>query len=292
MSTRSGLTFFLILVAVTFVLFFGWMLMDVYQAQPMMHKERVEKALNTPTIKEQLSRTQEALFQEFEQAMRIQGDTLNMERIQTPLMTQLEAYQDSTIQFLAAAKPGVDLPDEGTGELTDSAKFKLKILIIIAAGLLGGFARTRYKYLDEELMAAVEDLDEQTQSANKEIKERLDNVSAEDKEGLVPQATAVEMEADLTSMKEKLENLHDKVGKFKHNRARSEEQHSMVANLTFGLIASSLSILALDFINSKVLDFERNVDYFILWGWCILGAVFAKAWIQNLYDKIRDQTNQ
>lgn len=65
-----------------------------------------------------------------------------------------------------------------------------------------------------------------------------------------------------------------------------EKDEKETANLIFGLIAASLSMVALRAFDSTILTFDELTDYFIFWGWCVMGAVFAKSWILSIYKNI------
>ena len=58
-----------------------------------------------------------------------------------------------------------------------------------------------------------------------------------------------------------------------------------VVNFVYGILASSLSFLALKLFDSKILEFNSTNDYFIFWAFCILGTLFAKERIRSLFEK-------
>lgn len=131
------------------------------------------------------------------------------------------------------------------------------ILIVTFSGALGGFARTKY--------ALLEDLLEKLEVVKQSVNGVLPEENAKDKNKL---------NSDISELKESIE------------KAKNEDNEKVYVNIIFGIIASSLSFLALTTFNSKVLDFKSEIDYFIFLSWCLLGAVFAKNWIKSLYNRV------
>lgn len=141
------------------------------------------------------------------------------------------------------------------------------IFIVLISGALGGFARTKDK-LVEELFKDVEEAQE------------LMSQIGDGKGGLDTKMANV--------LSRKMNSINDKVISFRNKAEAGEEDNSekVIVNIIFGIIASSLSFLALITFSSKVLDFQSDIDYFIFLGWCLMGALFAKNWIKSLYNKI------
>jgi len=133
------------------------------------------------------------------------------------------------------------------------------LLIIIISGILGGFARTKY-YLVDDILKELETI-------QVSVKNNISYNTLENNE---------ELNQKLHSLTNRINDLKDK------------DNEKVTINIVFGIIASSLSMLALTTFSSKILDFQSEIDYFIFLGYCLLGAVFAKNWIKSLYDRINN----
>lgn len=70
-----------------------------------------------------------------------------------------------------------------------------------------------------------------------------------------------------------------------------EDPQKLLAYIIFGIIASSVSVLALRFFDSEILKFKYAIDYFIFGAFCLIGSVYAKDWILSLYNRINPRGN-
>lgn len=138
----------------------------------------------------------------------------------------------------------------------------LLISIILVCGMLGGIARTYYPLLDELKQAKQLQARATAQASGQGVGVRA----------LSPE----EVEVELKVLKEAVKQIEEK----------NKPSRVMFANLMFGIIASLLAFVAMEVFKSRVLDFKNVLDYFILAGWCTLGAVFAKKWLFAIHSKI------
>lgn len=136
-------------------------------------------------------------------------------------------------------------------------------LIVILAGIIGGWVRTKYD-LVKKIERTKEEVADKIESLTKDNNfERLNSLDNDEKDKLVAET------------KKNWENLNNTFTK-------SEVTNT---NLLFGIIASSVSILVLKVTDSNVLEFNEVLDYFILWSWCVLGAIYAKSTLEKVYFK-------
>lgn len=145
------------------------------------------------------------------------------------------------------------------------------IAIILATGALGGVVGPKFRLLDDHLEKSVADLEESVKSVNQKLTDSQNTV------GLLADPEVKNMINDTLS---KSENLINAI------QEKKEEKLPWWGYILFGVISATLSFIALDAFNSKILDFKSETDYFIFAGYCLLGAVFAKSWILRLYETI------
>lgn len=179
------------------------------------------------------------------------------------VLKMVEGNHKRTIQLIDSVQALKDdtifaLKKEHYQQKSKGLNVFLLIFIVLFAGILGGFARTNYSKL-EELETAVVGL-------RKMVEEK--NVQREETHRAL----------------EKIGKIQTEMKEIKKEGAGSGD--NVLINIIFGVIASSLSFIALTIFNSKLLDFQADIDYFIFWGWCVLGAIFAKNWIKTLYNQV------
>ncbi|WP_422081477.1 hypothetical protein [Ulvibacterium sp.] len=183
--------------------------------------------------------------------------------------------------------------------LTNTQKktnYTLIIAIVLLAGLLGGYARRYYPELKDVIKLAQE-ADQKAESLkskatdmkrNAEIFSRSYSSSTTIKSSFENEIKTLENETN--SIDIEAQNIKSEVNhllKTVQDLSEHSSDTSVLANLLFGIIASSLSFLALSATESKVLDFQSGTDYLILWGWCSLFAIFARNIIESIVNMIK-----
>ena len=138
----------------------------------------------------------------------------------------------------------------------------LLLTIVLVCGTIGGVARTYYPLL-VELKPVVQQRD-----------------AAEAKMQVAKESNSLEIMAETNAELSVLNRAVQQI------ELKNTPGRVMFTNLMFGLIASLLAFVAMEAFKSKVLDFINVLDYFILAGWCVLGAVFAKKWLFAIHAKI------
>ncbi|MDC8004304.1 hypothetical protein POV27_09595 [Aureisphaera galaxeae] len=177
--------------------------------------------------------------------------------------TILEAYKQTDDKI-----EDIEERDEELTKLK-APDYQLIIFIIILAGVIGGIARTNWpklKIIKEEV---------------EEVKETLTAVNS----GITianADALKTEMDDTIKKMNQAILDIEATIA------SNTEKSKTLGASILFGIIASSISILALTLTESKVLEFEKATDYFVLWAWCVLGAIFSKKWIEILYGRLEN----
>lgn len=149
------------------------------------------------------------------------------------------------------------------------------IAIVLGTGILGGLAGPRFSLLDDKTEKAVKEAKDKIVESKRQtdmLKETLNNTA-----GLQENAGLQDVISGYENANQKLEAAADDLEK------EAERKYAFVL---FGIIAAALSFVALNLFNSKILDFKTEIDYFIFAGYCVLGAVFAKKYIVQLYDAI------
>nr|WP_288934789.1 YEATS-associated helix-containing protein [uncultured Allomuricauda sp.] len=243
-------------------------------------KEKIKDL--TSSFKEMLSRKLESeemekLFQNEHVTFKIYKETIESfpNIMSAELSQKIEAILSARTDSLYMAKK--ELLSIKTKDAL-KPNFWLIALIILSAGILGGYARTGYQYL----MSIKDDLgDFKTDLLKMEnnISTTLNSINSDDIKTKLSLDTKT-----LQSIKVKADDIEKKIGDAIQKEANRVQ--TVRASVLFGIIASSISLLALNLTESKILEFESGIDYFILWGWCVLGAVYAKNWIANIYDRI------
>lgn len=182
------------------------------------------------------------------------------------------------------------------------------LVIIISSGVLGGFVRTKYWLLTDltaitnataNMKTALKNIETAVQTNNKEIENKSSNIQGaiqtEDKEHakniqqiVQTNSQAVKkavqrIEQPMVSFQESIENLKQEI--------KNNNTEQLIANMSISLIAATVAFFALHLFASKILDFQSDMDYFILSGCCMLAALFSKSWVEFLYDKFKQTTN-
>lgn len=147
----------------------------------------------------------------------------------------------------------------------------LIILIILTAGIIGGWARINYSLL----LPLKNDL-ENLIARMKSIKDEID-ISKTVRPEEVALTNAV------NQVRQKTDDFEQKVDDIINELPTKSQRVN--TSIVFGVIASSISLLALKLTDSSVLKFDGHIDYFILWAWCLLGAVYAKDSIERIYNR-------
>ena len=141
----------------------------------------------------------------------------------------------------------------------------LLILIILLSGVIGGFASTKYNLLEDHFVDNAKDqVAKVIESTNTFLMRNVDTSMSEEIE---------KYKKDIDILNKTLSDM------------QQQEGDKIKANIVFGIIASTLSFLALNTFGSKILDFQNDTDYFIFGGFGLIGAVFAKNWIKSIYEK-------
>jgi len=149
----------------------------------------------------------------------------------------------------------------------------LIIFIIVTAGIIGGWARMNYSILPplKNSMAELEKKMMAVLAKMKSINTERDDAGQTQLMADTVNNTETELKAITKEMKDILEQVPDPSTRY-------------YTSIVFGVIASSISLLALKFADSQVLKFEATIDYFVLWAWCLLGAVYAKDTLERVYN--------
>ncbi|TGV03386.1 hypothetical protein [Flavivirga rizhaonensis] len=157
-------------------------------------------------------------------------------------------------------------------KIKDKPNIWLIILIILSAGIIGGWARTNYS-----LLAPLQNNIAELEKKMKAILEEIKGVDSEAKEVRIKMLTlqASELNENTESLAKEIKSVLDEI---------PDPSKRVNTSIVFGVIASSISILALKLTDSQVLDFADTIDYFILWAWCLLGAVYAKDTLERVYN--------
>lgn len=146
------------------------------------------------------------------------------------------------------------------------------IAIILATGAVGGFVGSKFPLLGDNLIKDLTNVAEKSKSLTQNLKKNQHAIGLlDDPAGF--QNTIDQAESATTDLENKIQEL-------------KEEKLPWWGYILFGVISAALSFIALDAINSKILDFKFETDYFIFAGYCLLAAVFAKSWILRLYKTI------
>ncbi|MEM1001452.1 MAG: YEATS-associated helix-containing protein [Bacteroidota bacterium] len=187
-------------------------------------------------------------------------------------------------------------------ESETSINYPLIVLIIFVSGILGGYARRYYDDLEEigkevknyenmttNALAKIEQIPHLTETVAGQTRLRIEANDGNDT--LKPFAEAVDsglesLKADVTSLKKYFETLTAKIQAVKNNQ---EGNNNIFANLIYGIIAASFSILGLNMAKSSVLEFSSGTDYLILWGWATIFAIFSKSIVEALANNIKSK---
>ena len=156
--------------------------------------------------------------------------------------------------------------------------YQLIILIIVTAGIIGGIAKTTWSFLPE-VAAELKKIEKKLE----ECKSKLPPVSNDGDQNTREAINVLTRNIDFT-----INSTLNNIEKVIDNAVQDTKAKfsTYFASIIFGIIASSLAVLALNIIDSKILEFSKTTDYLVLWGWCILGAIYAKKWIEHLYGKL------
>lgn len=150
----------------------------------------------------------------------------------------------------------------------------LVALIILSAGLIGGWARINYGLL----LPLTNNLEELI-TKMRDIKKEID----ESKSATLDTRTNEVFARAAGQVGRKAEDFEERVNSILEDMPTREQR--IATSMIFGVIASSITLLALKTADSDVFKFEDNMDYFILWAWCLLGAIYAKDSIERIYKK-------
>lgn len=162
----------------------------------------------------------------------------------------------------------------------------LLVLIILLSGIIGGFAGTRYKDLEDNLAEAAKDFKAVNALTNQIEGTSATRSTGTDNDELVKQKEKIaELNAKIDTLNTNVTTLNEQIKALK-----TREGEKVTTNIVFGIIASTLSFIALRTFDSKVLDFQSYTDYFIFAGFGLLGSIFAKNWIRSIYDKAIPKT--
>lgn len=145
------------------------------------------------------------------------------------------------------------------------------LLIILSAGIIGGWARTKYSYL-VDLEINLNNLDK----TMKNITSRMSGIQRSGRNDENDTDATENTEQNIKKLNSEIENI------VKQTKEDPNEQEYV--NIVFGVIAASISILFLKISDSQVLKFESITDYFELWAWCLLGALYAKNTLIRIYN--------
>lgn len=145
------------------------------------------------------------------------------------------------------------------------APLKLCIIIIVC-GILGGLASGYYRYLEDMLQANNEVKQEALEM--KQLCEKFEN------QGITASEVKPMTEA-IQNVENKMEVLLDKI---------EEEKNKSVSRILFGVISSFFAVLILKAGDSKVLEFNTYLDYFVFACYCLLCALFSKKIIETLIN--------
>ena len=157
---------------------------------------------------------------------------------------------------------------------TNKTNIWLIILIILTAGIVGGWARVNYSLL----LPLANDLQDLI-AKMKGIKDEIDKTKSDD--GQRPAAAIFNRAAN--QVRQKTDDFEQKIDNILNELPTKKQRVN--TSIVFGVIASSITLLALKLTDSAVLKFNENIDYFILWAWCLLGAVYAKDSIERIYNR-------
>ena len=150
----------------------------------------------------------------------------------------------------------------------------LILLIILGAGIIGGWARMNYSLL-LPLKSNLEELEKKMIAILAKIKSGITSGDdAKDKSKISANAVS-QAQADTTKLAKEIRNILDEI---------PDASERLNTSIVFGIIASFISILALKLADSQILEFANDIDYFILAAWCLLGAVYAKDTLERLYN--------
>lgn len=159
-------------------------------------------------------------------------------------------------------------------KIKDKPNIWLILLIIISAGIIGGWARTNYSLL-APLKSNIAELEVKMKTIIDKIKGVSDETEVEEARIKMLANKASELRDNTESLTKEIRSVLDEI---------PDPSKRLNTSIVFGVIASSISILALKLTDSQVLDFANVVDYFVLWAWCLLGAVYAKDTLERVYN--------
>ncbi len=208
-----------------------------------------------------------------ENAPRLKEDTFNA--LMTAVDTKNKALakkSDENLEVIKEFKNKTVYKYEESKQ-KDSPNIWLIILIILTAGIIGGWARVNYALLlpiKNDLQSLI--------SRMISVRDEIDGLQNNQQPG---QAQIRNQAVNLVS--QKTDDLKLKIESIINDLPTKKQRVN--TSMTFGVIASSIAILALKLTDSKVLEFNDTIDYFILWAWCLLGAVYAKDSIERIYNK-------
>lgn len=223
--------------------------------------EKFEEVLNNETILKELNNVKPDSFKE--QLKTAIGNNIGdiKQLYEADLDTIISEKSKKLIQF------------EKKNLKKDKINYWLIAFIILTAGILGGWARVNYG-----LLAPIKDNIEEMTKKMVEIYDKQSKIdqTVESKNNLQSElkALTVKMDNDTIEIKEKINAILKEL---------PTKRDRVYTSIVFGVIASTISLLALKLTESSILDFNNNIDYFLLWAWCVLGAVFAKDSIENFY---------
>jgi hypothetical protein len=132
---------------------------------------------------------------------------------------------------------------------------------------LGGLASGYYRYLEDMLQANNNEVKKEALEM-KELCERFEN------QGIAASEVKPMTEA-IQNVENKMEVLLDKI---------EEEKNKSVSRILFGVISSFFAVLILKAGDSKVLEFNTYLDYFVFACYCLLCALFSKKIIETLIN--------
>jgi hypothetical protein len=186
---------------------------------------------------------------------------------------KLKQLYESDLDSIQSKKNKKLIEFEENNLKKDRINYWLIALIILTAGILGGWARINYG-----LLAPIKNNIEEMTKKMIDIYEKHNNIGQtvqnKDFEADFKEFT-VKVDKETNEIKEKINSLL---------KGLPSKKDRVYTSIVFGVIASTISLLALKLTESNILEFNNNIDYFLLWAWCVLGAVFAKDSIENFYN--------
>lgn len=179
-----------------------------------------------------------------------------------PVLEQNLKVNVSKFKEIQKEKNALIFPEK---QSSHNAPLKLCIIIIVC-GILGGLASGYYRYLEDILQANNEVKKEALEM--KELCEKFESTAFTASE-VKPMTEAIE------NVESKMEILINKI---------EQEKNKSVSRILFGVISSFFAVLILKAGDSKVLEFNTYMDYFVFACYCLLCALFSKKIIETLIN--------